>query len=48
LISLLASAEEDDDTDAQIVRRYVGAVLLLEALADIRAIRKSLTTKPDG
>jgi hypothetical protein len=43
LISLLASTEEDEDSDAQIVRRYVGAVILLEALADIRGIRKSLT-----
>lgn len=40
---LAAFGREDDRTDATEVRAYVGALLLLEGLEELRNIRRLLT-----
>ncbi len=45
LLSMLG--REDFETDAEYVRAYTGAVLLAEALHDVRQIKRLLTPKKD-
>jgi hypothetical protein len=42
---LAALGKEDARTDAQHARAYVGALLLVEAVRELRTIRKMLTPK---
>jgi hypothetical protein len=42
---LAALGREDAPTDAQHVRAFVGALVIVEGLAELRTIRKMLTPK---
>ena len=43
---LLAAFGTNPDTDAETVRAHAGAILLADALLELRAIRKALTAPP--
>jgi hypothetical protein len=42
---LAAFGVAESELDGQAARQYVGAILLLEAFADLRMLRKALTKK---